>query len=88
MIRYARPLALCFLPVLVSASPPQSRHTADGYGNTYPPDEVFAKISRHEAPYNSALVAYEDKDVMVFADYAPWATGHMLVIARTRALAA
>lgn len=82
MAGFPRLLALGCLPVLVVASLPATAQTGDGYGNAYPPDEVFARISRHEAPYNSSLVAYEDKDVMVFADYAPWATGHMLVIAR------
>jgi histidine triad (HIT) family protein len=80
MIRFARLLAIFCLPISMHASAlPQA---GDGYGNAYPPDEVFAKISRHEPPYNRQMVAYEDKDVMVFADHAPWSVGHMLVIAR------
>lgn len=80
--RHVRLLALACLTILIAASPPRSSEGGDGFGNAYPPDNVFAKIARHEAPYDKSLIAYEDKEVMVFPDYAPWATGHMLVIAR------
>jgi len=82
MIRNKTLLALLLLSLLTAAAPSAPSQKNDGFGNPYPPDETFAKIARHEPPYNPALVAYEDRDVMVFADYAPWAAGHMLVIAR------
>lgn len=82
MFRLKRLAILACLSTLIAASPPKPERGEDGFGNAYPQDDVFAKIARHEAPYDPSQIAYEDKDVMVFAAHGPWATGHMLVIAR------
>lgn len=60
--------------LLLATAAPQA-----GYAGPEVPDNVFARIARHEAP--AAIVA-EDADTMAFLDIAPLAEGHTLVIAR------
>ena len=61
--------------LLQAAAQPQA-----GYPGPEIPDNVFARIARHQAP--AAIVA-ENADTMAFLDIAPLAEGHTLVIART-----
>ena len=44
---------------------------------TYDPNNVFAKILRHEIPCEKV---YEDRDTLAFMDIMPRADGHVLVI--------
>lgn len=63
--------------LLAAAAPQLAREP--GYPGPQVPDNVFARIARHQAP--AAIIA-EDADTMAFLDIAPLSEGHTLVIAR------
>lgn len=46
----------------------------------YDPDNIFAKILRHEIP---AVTVWEDDHVLAFMDVFPQSEGHVLLISKT-----